>query len=269
MHFIFRVRVAGRRGRNTGDSMGWSTVREVAERCTGVLEREVTLSRRKSKGRGTEKLRLTHPPRKMRVAKLRFAATEIVIPRPQYLRDPVPPELTLNLVHVREVDVPDHEQPVEWLLYTTEPIDTAEQVAAIVDSYRARWAIEEFNAALKTGCGYEERQFESSHALHNMLAISLPVACDLLSLRSRARRDPTSPASEVLSSTQLKVLRAVASKTLSSRPTAEEALLAVAALGGHLKRNGPPGWKVLYRGMQKLEMFAAGWRARERAENRR
>ena len=35
---------------------------------------------------------------------------------------------------------------------TTEPIDTVEQVLRIVDWYRARWVIEEFFKALKTGC---------------------------------------------------------------------------------------------------------------------
>jgi hypothetical protein len=63
----------------------------------------------------------------------------------------------------------------------------------------ARWTIEELNAALKTGCAYESRQFESRHALLNILALTLPVACEVLALRSRTRdcldaataRDPT------------------------------------------------------------------------------
>jgi IS4 transposase len=38
---------------------------------------------------------------------------------------------------------------------TTEAVETAEQVAAVVDAYRARWLIEEFFKALKTGCGFE------------------------------------------------------------------------------------------------------------------
>ena len=47
----------------------------------------------------------------------------------------------------------------------------------------------------------------------------------------------------------------------AATPTVEQALLAVAALGGHLKRNGPPGWKVLLRGMTRLLDYEAGWRA--------
>ena len=81
------------------------------------------------------------------------------------MSDPVPATLAVNLVHVTEVNPPVGEPPVEWLLYTTEPVDAPEQVAAVVDGYRTRWVIEEFNAALKTGCAYEARQFESRDTL--------------------------------------------------------------------------------------------------------
>ena len=36
-------------------------------------------------------------------------------------------------------------------------------------------------------------------------------------------------------------------------------LTAVAKLGGHLKRNGAPGWQVLWRGYRKLGDLAAGF----------
>ena len=46
----------------------------------------------------------------------------------------------------------------------------------------------------------------------------------------------------------------------------KEAMLAIAGLGGHLPRNGDPGWIVLGRGMHDLLVLELGWRARERAE---
>jgi hypothetical protein len=259
IRFIFRSRT-DRRGRRVDDASGlWSKVRSVARSCEGVLEREVPLSRRG--GDGPPSQAKAHPPRKMRLATLRFAATRVVIPRPQYLADAVPRHLELGLVHVVEVNPPPGEQPVEWLLYTTEPIDSPEQIAQVVDSYRARWTIEEFNAALKTGCAYEAREFESRHALLNILALSLPIACEVLWLRSRARSTPDAPATDVLSTVQLDVLRHFSSYKLPAAPTAIDALLSVAALGGHLRRNGPPGWKVLLAGMALLHAHTAGWQA--------
>jgi hypothetical protein len=44
-------------------------------------------------------------------------------------------------------------------------------------------------------------------------------------------------------------------------------MLAVAALGGHLKSNGDPGWLVLGRGMHDLLLLELGWRAREEARS--
>jgi hypothetical protein len=261
--FIFRVRV-DRRSRNA-EALGpaWSTVKAVAAGCGGILEREVALSRRKKKS--APGMNKAHPPRKARMATLQFSATSVVIPRPQYLHDPVPATLELNLVRVVEVDSPEGESPVEWLLYTTLPVDTKEQVADVVDKYRARWTIEEFNAALKTGCAYEEREFESRDALLTMLAMSLPIACELLWLRSRARTDPSLPATDVLTPLQIQVLRALGKRKMPPHPTAQDALLSVAGLGGHLKRNGPPGWVVLYRGMQKLKAYETGWAAAKQA----
>jgi hypothetical protein len=47
-----------------------------------------------------------------------------------------------------------------------------------------------------------------------------------------------------------------------SAPTARDALLAVAALGGHIKNNGDPGWIVLGRGYQDLLRLELGWSLR-------
>ena len=43
--------------------------------------------------------------------------------------------------------------------------------------------------------------------------------------------------------------------------TIEQALFAVARLGGHLKNNGAPGWQALGRGYQKFLDYEIGFRA--------
>lgn len=52
---------------------------------------------------------------------------------------------------------------------------------------------------------------------------------------------------------------------LPRKPTAAQALLAIASLGGHIKNNGALGWLVLLRGMKTLVAYEAGWAAHERA----
>jgi hypothetical protein len=254
--FVIRVRVGDRRARLEDGSKG--TLKALARSNEGMLHREVPLSSRKAASQPRAKK--THPPREARLARLTFSATEIEIFKPRYLEG-VPDTLTLNMVHVIEQDPPPGEKAIEWMIFTTEPIATAEDVADVVDIYRTRWLIEECNKALKTGCQYEQRQLESRDALLTLLAMSLPIACELLWLRSVCRAQPDRPAKEVLTCIQLQILRTRSSRKLSDEPTVHEALWAVAGLGGHIRCNGEPGWLVLLRGMADLLNMEAGWNA--------
>lgn len=221
------------------------------------VKREVSLAARGDKGRPGV-LRKRHPSRTARTATLGIAGCSVeLLPGPYH---PDEPRIAIQLVHVREIGAPSGEAPVDWLLYTTEPADTPEQLVAVVDAYRARWVIEEYFKALKTGCAIEKRQLESYRALTNALAMFVPVAWRLLMLRSVARAAPRAPAGAVVSQVQLRLL---AHKLKLPEPpkTAEQALGAVARLGGHLRRNGAPGWQTLGRGFEALLLMQVGWRA--------
>jgi len=237
-------------------------LRDAANAARTTLTREVPLSPR-PKIRGPEGKR--HPARRYRLAKLKFAATTVELPRPRDDRASQSTSLKLNVIHVLEAQPPPGEPPVEWFLLTNLPVSTSEEIAFAVDCYRGRWTIEEFFKALKTGCQYERRQLESAQSLLNALAIFAPIAWRLLLLRHLARTDDKAPATTALTPKQLEVLRAVARSPLPAHPTAKDAMLAVAALGGHLKSNGDPGWLVLGRGLHDLLLLELGWRAREDA----
>lgn len=257
--FIFRAR----HDRVVLDKDGHkSNVRDLIERANIVLEREVPLSRRLAKT--APRARLSHPPREARTAALRFASTTATLHRPRFCKN-LPISISVNVVHVFEPDPPNGQEPVDWLLYTTEPVDTAEQLATVIDYYRCRWQIEELNKALKSGCVVQKRQLESYEAILNMLALSLPVAVELLALRSLARAEPTRPARDFLSTGQLAALRHLSHRPVPARPTVQDVLWCIAGLGGHIKNNGQPGWEVLQRGMEDFLPFAAGWCAREEA----
>jgi hypothetical protein len=227
------------------------------------LRREVPLSPR-PKIQGPKGQR--HPARRHRVARLSFAATTVELRRRAAAEKSSRATMPVNVIHVFERKPPRGEPPVEWFLLTNLPVNTEDAIAFAVDCYRARWVIEEYFKALKTGCQFERRQLESAHSLLNALAILAPVAWRLLLLRHLARTEKKVPATNALTPKQLEVLRAVAKKPLPARPNARDAMLAVAALGGHLKSNGDPGWLVLGRGMHDLLLLEMGWRAREEAE---
>jgi hypothetical protein len=196
--------------------------------------------------------------RKRRVAKLAVGSHTIEIRRPGTSGAPER-SLKLNLVHVWEPAPPKGQEAVEWVLFTTEPVDTKPQLNAIVDYYRSRWLIEEFFKALKTGCAFEKRQLESLHALSNALAVFSAVAWRMLLARAISRSYPGASASSVLSKIELRCLTHRL-KLQKAPTTAQEALYAVARLGGHLKRNGDPGWQTLGRGFEKLILLEAGLR---------
>lgn len=222
--------------------------------------REVPLSRRPKGLRSPKQLHI-HPVREGRRATLAFAATAVTLRRPAPQAKTLPASLRVHVVRVWEPEPPQGESPVEWTLVTGEPIENAEALLRVVDFYRARWTIEEYFKALKTGCAYEKRQLETLTGLLNVLALYAPIAWQLLRFRSEARRRPDAPATSVLTPTQLDVLRHFRGKSLPERPSARDALLAVAALGGHLKRNGEPGWQTLSVGYEKLLTLAEGWEA--------
>jgi len=241
---------------------GMRKVHDLFKDAVGVCERAVPLTARGS-NRPPHATKV-HPPRNQRIATLHFAARAVVLRRPDNAPKDLPASLKRNVVRVWEPDPPPGEDPVVWFLVTGEPIDTVEQILAIVDYYRARWVIEEYFKALKTGCSYERRQLETADHLLNALGLFLPIAVQLLRLRSAARDDPTAPATEFLTPLQLEVLRASVRRPLSPAPTIGEAMHAVAAIGGHLKRNGEPGWQVLWRGYHRLQVLTEGWLLAER-----
>ena len=197
--------------------------------------------------------------RKRRVAKLAIGSHTIEIRRPG-TSDAPERSLKLNLVHVWEPAPPRGQEPVEWVLFTTEPVTTKAQLNTIVDYYRSRWVIEEFFKALKTGCSFEKRQLESFHALSNALAVFSAVAWRMLLARGVSRAYPSAKASSVLSEIEIHLLTHRL-KLAKPPSTAQDALFAVARLGGHLKRNGEPGWQTLGRGFEKLILLEAGFRS--------
>jgi hypothetical protein len=229
-----------------------------------LLEREVKLSprlkpraRAKGKGRGL-------PARHGRAARLTISCRRVTIRRPQRCESSHPESLELNVVHVYEPSPPADQVPVEWILVTSEPIETAQQAAAVVDAYRARWLIEEYFKALKSGCSYEARELRSVHTLTNMLGLLAVIAWRLLLLRALEREAPETPAAEVIDATLLEALAARLKhikepKPLPINPTVADVMKAIARLAGHHKSNGPPGWALLWHGLQDWLSYAAGF----------
>jgi hypothetical protein len=176
--------------------------------------------------------------------------------------------LRLTMVEVREVEVPAAvEEPVHWLLWTTEPARTKRQILAVVRAYALRWRVEDFHLIWKQGCRVEQLQLETRQRLEKALVLYAGVAVRLLRLRDLARREPTAPCTEVLTEDEWQALYTQATGEAATSatvvPTIEQATKWIGRLGGHLgrKRDGMPGVRTLWRGWRDLAILVAGYRA--------
>jgi hypothetical protein len=248
----FIIRAA--QNRTTPEGPLWQLLDD-AERIT---TRELDLPERKPRKRKSD--RALHPARSAHVAKLEVRARRVILQAPQAMRNTDSVQrgtlIELNIVHVIETDSPPGDPPIEWKILTNLSIATKRSVDFIVDSYRTRWVIEEFFKALKSGCGLETRQLESERSITNALAVSLPIAWLLLRLRHLSRDEPDRPATTLISPLMMTCLRVIflerTRRHLPARPTCKQLTWAIAALGGHIRNNGEPGFIVLGRGLSKL-----------------
>ena len=226
-----------------------------------------------------------HPVRSARTAKVRTQAGAVTFrgaasrSNASWSPDPweeQPREATLNLVEVEELEPPAGEAPMHWLLLTTLPVDTKEQVARVVDGYRRRWLVEELFKALKTGCSLEERQMDSASAMLNVMALLLPVAWRLLTIRTLGEQQPDASWKAVLTPIEFDVLQHRNNSRsrspryqLARNATVAQVLAAVARLGGHIASNGRPGWRTLYAGWEQLSQLVEGAELMQAIQRRR
>lgn len=245
--------------KGVGHDEEWSHVRELLDNAKSFkLTRDVHVSKRRA--RRAPQAAKAHPARDARTAQLTFSFATVVVKRPWYVKSGSA-DLRLNVVRAYEKSPPAGVQPIDWILLTNQPVVSKSDAMRIVDIYRQRWLIEEFFRTLKTGCAFRKRKLTNRHSIYNSLSILAPIAWRALLLR-QAARIATMPASQVLSSIELQVMRATAaslSLRLSKNPNANEALLFLAQLGGHRRSNGPPGCEILMRGLQKLGDLVTGW----------
>lgn len=214
--------------------------------------------------RGKTKPDARYRERDERKAQLQIRWTRVTMKRPEDAQHEAS-DVTLNVVQVLEPHPPEGQQAVDWTLLTSEPVDSFEQATAVVDHYRARWLIEEYFKALKTGCAVERRQLTTYGSLTKAVALFMPIAWEMLRLRWMARAQPDLPATALLPPDDIRIVRALLAEfkrdfVLPPTPTVADILRAIARLGGHLKSNGPPGWITIGRGFEDLNNARRIWR---------
>lgn len=225
-----------------------------------IGRRTIDISQRGAqRGRGGQSKRESRPARTVTML---MRARSVGLVRPTTRQDG-PELLQLNVVYLQE-HAPKGEQPIEWLLLTTEPIADQKQVERVIEYYECRWIIEEFHKAWKSGVRIENRRLQSFENLERLIAMTAPIAVRILQLRAIATAKPSALCEAVLSSIHWQCLFAKLNpgKSLPKKsPPLSWALAAIAKLGGwrDTKQTGRIGWDALWRGWTQLDSIVEGF----------
>ena len=173
------------------------------------------------------------------------------------------PDVTINAVLVREVAPPAGEEPIEWLLLTSLPIGTTEEVLRVIQSYCQRWIIELFFRVLKQGCQVESRRFEYLDRVTRFLAVALIVAWRTLYVTRLGRDSPDLDCEAVFTPAEWKPVYQITQKQRPpKRPPKLQAMVRmVAQLGGYVNRprHDEPGAETIWKGLQRMHDMALCW----------
>lgn len=170
-------------------------------------------------------------------------------------RDPLP----VYAVYATEIDCPEGETLIEWMLLTTEVVADIQTASTILRWYTYRWRVEEYHKIFKSGCQVEKYRL-AADGMKTLIGFLSVIAVELLRLTYLHRTQPLALAIEILNPLELKILKAKSLKPPKVL-TVSWAVEAVARLGGYLEHRSktPIGIQVLWRGWLKLHDLCEGW----------
>lgn len=206
--------------------------------------------------------RARRQPRESRTAEVEVRATRLTLRAP-WRHDRKLTNVAVNVVLVTEVNPPENDTPVEWMLLTSLPVENVEDVRTVIQYYCVRWMIEVFFRTLKSGCRVEDRRFEHIDRLQRCLAVYLIVTWRTLFVCRLGREFPDIDCEAVFEPAEWKSVYYVVHKTPppSTPPNLQEMVRMVAQLGGYINRARPdePGPQTVWLGLQRVHDLANCW----------
>jgi Transposase Tn5 dimerisation domain len=203
--------------------------------------------------------------RSARTATMEVRSASGTLKRPRRPADqPRLPEVKVNVVGVRETQPPAGEDPVEWMLLTSLPVETFEQACLVADYDACRGPSESYFKILKSGGQVEKLQLETADRIQPCLAMYLIVAWRVLYATMLGRECPELSCEVIFSAAEWKsVWTGQTQEPLPKQaPSLGVFLKVVGELAGHTgqKWDGPLGPKRLWIGLQRTTDFGHAWR---------
>jgi hypothetical protein len=222
---------------------------------------KMTLAVRGRKAKTGVEKRGRRQSRENRQAEVEVRSARVTLRAPRR-PDRVLPAVTVNVVMVSEPNPPPGEPKIEWILVTTLPIDTPEQVRLIVEYYCVRWSIEILFRTLKSGCRIEERRFEDIERVLPCLGVMLIVAWRTLFVCRMGRSCPDIDCEAIFEPCEWQAVWVAVhgKKAPKKAPKLAEMVHLIAQLGGYVERpKHEPGVQTLWIGMQRMYDLAWAW----------
>jgi hypothetical protein len=196
--------------------------------------------------------------RRARTVHQQIKAVRVTL-KPPARPDRTLPEVTVTALLATEPQPPADEDPLNWLLLTNLPVETAEQAVEKLSWYLCRWQIEVYFKVLKSGCRVEQLQLETRERLEPALAFYMIIAWRVLYLTMLGRDCPEMPCDAVFADEEWKAVYLVTQRKPppAEPPSLDTMVRMVASLGGFLNRksDGFPGPKTLWIGLQRIPDF--------------
>ena len=195
-----------------------------------------------------------------RQAEMEAAHCRVNVLKPTSLHsEKLPPKLTLNLVRITEINPPNGQAPIEWILATSLPLNSDSDVMKIVQYYIQRWKIERFHFVLKSGCNAEKIQQRTYERIKPVLLIYSVIALFIMTVTYMGRVLPDTLCNLFFEDDEWKILYRVAhkTKTIPDKPySMSDAVKYLGQLGGYKRApsDGPPGLKSVWNGLFALYM---------------
>ena len=252
-----------RPGALRADGEGNDAANHLRERVIGeeVLFTQ-TINVRGRKARMNCEERGRRQPRESRTAEVEVRAAQVMLRAP-WRHDRKLQDVSVHVVLVTEVNPPANDDPIEWILLTSLPIDDLTQVRTVIQYYCVRWMIEVFFRTLKSGCRAEQRRFEQLDRLSACLAVYLIVSWRTLFVCRLGREFPEISCEAVFEPAEWKSVYQVIHKKPppSTPPKLRDMIRMVAQLGGYVnrQRTDEPGPQTVWLGLQRLHDIANCW----------
>ena len=245
---------------------GVTTIEEALSKVSWRGEKTVSIGGRDAPVLPDDKKRARKQARISREALVRFRSVRVKVAATGRASSGKLTDTWINAVESLEVDPPKGEAPIRWVLLTTMPVSSAEEIDEVLTGYSFRWLVELYFKTLKSGLHIEDMKYETLERYLRAFSMLCVVAWRVEHLKGATRHDGQSACTVYFTEDEWMAIMLFLTKRPidpKSPPTMEAFGKSIAILGGYMdkKSQGPPGSKTLWRGMSRfsiiVEAFAA------------